>query len=36
MGVASARRLQQAVPHCIAVVDEEQGETAQLLAETGQ
>ena len=35
MGVASARRLQQAVPHCIAVVDEEQGETAQLLAETG-
>ena len=35
MGVASARRLRQAALHCIAVVDEGQGETAQLLAEAG-
>ena len=35
MGVASAHRLRQAVAHCIAIVADEQGETAQLLAETG-
>lgn len=35
MAIASSCQLRQAVLHCIAVVDEEQGETAQLLAETG-